>query len=93
MLFSGIRSLRSSRFKHLPERLQRYIHLERSRGWHGFVWRAGGGASLVVLVWWAALWQGGYAPQTVTSWLFFIALCATTIVSAVLLWRNRRRTP
>jgi tetratricopeptide (TPR) repeat protein len=92
MLISGLYSLRSSRFKHLPERLQSYIHLERSRAWRGFVWRAVGGASLVVLVWWGILWQDEYAPQTITSWLLFIALCATTIVSAALLWRNRRRT-
>lgn len=91
-LFSGLYSLRSSRFKHLPERLRSYIHLERSRAWHGFIWRAVGGASLVVLVWWEILWQNENAPQTITSWLIFIALCATTIVSATQLWRNRRRT-
>jgi tetratricopeptide (TPR) repeat protein len=94
MLFSGVYSLRSSRFKHLPERLQSYIHLERSRAWQGFVWRAVGGASLVVLVWWGLLWsghsQGEYAPQTITGWLIFIALCATTVTSGVKLWRQRR---
>jgi tetratricopeptide (TPR) repeat protein len=93
MLFSGVYSLRSSRFKHLPERLQTYIHLEHGRAWRGFVWRAVGGASLVVLIWWGIFWQDGYAPQTITSWLFFIALFATTTASAVLLWRNRSRTP
>ena|SRR5262249_49609371 len=96
MLFSGVYSLRSSRFEHLPERLQRYIHLERGRAWGGFVWRAAGGASLVVLSWWGLLWRGHprgeYAPQSITGWLFFIALCATTVVSGALLWRNHRRT-
>lgn len=58
----------------------------------GFVLRAVGGASLLVLVWRLIFWQDEDAPQTITSWLFFIALCATTIASAVLLWRNRSRT-
>jgi tetratricopeptide (TPR) repeat protein len=93
MLFSGLYSLRSSRFKHLPERLQKYIRLERGRALRGFVLRAVGGGSLVVLVWRLIFWQDDSAPQTVTSWLFFIALCATTVVSAVLLWRNWSRTP
>jgi tetratricopeptide (TPR) repeat protein len=91
ILFSGLYSLRSSRFKHLPERLQAYIHMERSRAWRGFASRAVGGASLVALVWWGVFWQDGYAPQNITSWLFFIALCAMTILNAVLLWRNRSR--
>jgi tetratricopeptide (TPR) repeat protein len=92
MLFSGLYSLRSSRFKHLPERLQAYIHMERSRAWRGFVLRAVGGASLLALVWRLFFWQDESAPETITSWLLFIALCATTIASAVLLWRNRSRT-
>src|SRR5262245_28428586 len=92
MLFSGLYSLRSSRFKHLPERLQSYIHLERSRAWHGFLWRAVGGASLVVLVWWGILWQDEYVPQNITCRLLFIELCATTIVSADLVLRNWRRS-
>jgi hypothetical protein len=73
--------------------LRKYIHLERGRALRGFVLRAVGGGSLVVLVWRLIFWQDDSAPQTVTSWLFFIALCATTIVSAVLLWRNWSRTP
>lgn len=96
LLFSGVYSLRSSRFKHLPERLQSYIHLERSRAWQGFVWRAAGGASLVVLAWWGLFWfkhsQGEYAPQAFTSWLIFLGLCATTVTSGVKLWQQRRRT-
>jgi tetratricopeptide (TPR) repeat protein len=96
MLSSGIYSLRSSRFKHLPERLQSYIHMEHGRAWRGFVWRAAGGASLVILAWWGLLWsghpQGEYAPQSITDWLIFIALCATTGASGAILWLERRRT-
>src|SRR5207244_11855801 len=46
LLFFGLRSLRVSRFKHVPQRLQTYFHLERSRSWHDFVYSAVGGASL-----------------------------------------------
>ncbi len=96
MLFSGLYSLRSSRFKHLPERLQSYIHLERSRAWRGFAWRAAGGASLVILTWWGLLWsghpQGEFAPQTITDWLALIALLAITGASGAFLWLDHRRS-
>lgn len=95
MLGSGLCSLRSSRFAHLPERLQNYIRMERARSWYSFRWNAIGGAALVILLWWGMFWldgsHGEVAPQSYYGWLFFLTLCATTAASGVLLWRNRKR--
>jgi tetratricopeptide (TPR) repeat protein len=95
MLFSGVRLFRSSPYEHLPQGLQNYIHLERRRARRGFVWRAIGGASLVVLIWWVTLWRGDpageFTPHGVAGWLCFITLCVTMAVSGALLLMERRR--